>query len=207
MNKKVFLIGYSEHGRVAADILLRSGRDLIAYCENEEKKDNIYELEYWGVETNPDAQEKLSAHDYFIAVGNNVTRGKIYSHTSESFGLPINAIHPQAIVASNVELGAGVMIAANAAINPLAKIGNVVICNTGSIIEHDCILGDFCHIAPGATLCGTVEVGPYSFIGANAVVLQGVKIGSNVTIGAGSVVLEDVPDNQKLAGNPARSIF
>lgn len=206
MDRKVFLIGYSEHGNVAADILIESGKDLMAYCDNEEKSDNAYGLEYWGEETNEETNEKLLAHDYFIAVGNNTVREKIYSFASEQFGPPINAIHPTATIASNVQLGAGVMVAAQAVINPLAKVGNGVICNTGSIVEHDCILGDFCHIAPGATLCGTVEVGPLSFIGANAVVVQGVKIGSNVTIGAGSVVLEDVPDNQTLVGNPAKPI-
>ena len=40
----------------------------------------------------------------------------------------------------------GVMIAANATINPLAKIGTGAICNTGGIIEHECEVGDFAHI-------------------------------------------------------------
>ncbi|HAO47433.1 MAG TPA: hypothetical protein DCQ97_10945, partial [Chitinophagaceae bacterium] len=65
------------------------------------------------------------------------------------------------------------MIAAQATINPLARIGKGAICNTGCIVEHECVVGDFAHIGPGAVLCGNVSVGEGSFVGANAVVRQG----------------------------------
>jgi acetyltransferase-like isoleucine patch superfamily enzyme len=86
----------------------------------------------------------------------------------------------------------------------LAKIGNGVICNTSSVVEHECFLGNFSHLAPGAILCGNVQVGENSFIGAGSVVRPGIRIGRNVIIGAGSVVVKDIPDFGKVAGNPAR---
>jgi acetyltransferase-like isoleucine patch superfamily enzyme len=79
-----------------------------------------------------------------------------------------------------------------------------VICNTGCIIEHECIIGDFVHIAPGAVLCGNVSIGNGTFVGANSVIRQGISIGKNVTIGAGTVVTKDVPDQCRVAGNPQR---
>jgi sugar O-acyltransferase (sialic acid O-acetyltransferase NeuD family) len=104
-------------------------------------------------------------------------------------------------------MGDGVMIAANATINPLAEIGRGVICNTSSSIDHECIIGDFTHIAPGAVLCGNVKVGRSTFIGANSVIRQGIIIGNNVTIGAGTVVVKDIPDNSTVIGNPARKLL
>jgi sugar O-acyltransferase (sialic acid O-acetyltransferase NeuD family) len=98
------------------------------------------------------------------------------------------------------------MISPNVTINALAKIGIGAICNTYSIIEHECIIGDFAHIAPGAVLCGNVKVGENSFVGAKSVIRENITIGKNVIIGAGSVVVKDIPDNVKVVGNPARII-
>jgi len=96
------------------------------------------------------------------------------------------------------------MIAANTTINPMVEIGNGVVCNTSSSIDHECIIGDFSFIAPCAVLCGNVKVGNNTFVGANAVIKQGVTIGNNVMIGAGAVVLKDVPDNVTVMGVPAQ---
>ena len=98
------------------------------------------------------------------------------------------------------------MFAPRVVINPLVKIGNGVICNTACVIEHECIINDYVHIAPGAILCGNVTVGEGSFIGAGAVVKQGVTIGKNVIVGAGTVVIKDIVDNTKVIGNPQRII-
>jgi acetyltransferase-like isoleucine patch superfamily enzyme len=85
-----------------------------------------------------------------------------------------------------------------------AKIGEYSIINTGSSIDHECILGRGVHIAPNAVLCGCVEIGDNTFVGANATVLPRLKIGKNVVIGAGAVVTKNVPDNTIVVGNPAR---
>ena len=93
-----------------------------------------------------------------------------------------------------------------AIINTLSKIGKGTVINTGAIVEHECVIAEYCHIAPGAVLAGKVHIGANSFIGANATVIQGVQIGSNVTIGAGAVVLDDVPNGMTYIGNPARRL-
>ena len=78
-----------------------------------------------------------------------------------------------------------------------------VIINTGAIVEHQCQIGDFAHVAPGAVLAGNVKVGKRSFIGAMPI-KEGVEIGSKVIIGAGAVVLENVESESKVVGNPGR---
>ena len=87
-----------------------------------------------------------------------------------------------------------------------SSIGKHTIINTNATVDHDCHLGDFVHIAPGATLCGGVKVGNGTLIGANATVLPNCKIGKNVSVGAGAVVTTDLPDNVVVAGVPAKII-
>ncbi|HKB44751.1 MAG TPA: acetyltransferase [Chitinophagaceae bacterium] len=200
----IAIIGYSGHGFVAIDIFLSAGKKVEAYCDNEEKKFNPYGLNYLGKESDAIVIEQLRQFNYFIATGDNKIREKIYRNLSSVINQPINAIHSSAIISSSAVLQDGIMVAANATINPLAQIGKAVICNTGVVIEHECIVGDFVHIAPAAVLCGNVTIGKNSFIGANSVIRQGIIIGKNVTIGAGSVIIDNIPDNVMVAGNPHR---
>ncbi|HEX6193716.1 MAG TPA: acetyltransferase [Chitinophagaceae bacterium] len=202
LKNPVAIIGYSGHAYVIIDILLSGGRLVTSYCDAEEKSRNPYHLNYLGKES--DVISQLKKFDYFICVGHNGIRQKIHLQMADLLGNPINAIHPSAVISSSVSMGEGIMIAANATVNPLAELGRGVICNTGSSIDHECIIGDFAHIAPGAVLCGNVKVGNGSFVGANAVVRQGITIGNNVMIGAGTVVIRDIPDNMTVVGNPQK---
>ncbi|MBL7743783.1 MAG: acetyltransferase [Chitinophagaceae bacterium] len=204
LKKPVAIVGYSGHAFVIVDIFLNAGRLVTAYCDSEEKTLNPYHLNYLGKEM--EVIHKLKKFDYFACVGHNGIREKIHTNLSQLLGNPINAIHPSAVISASVKMGDGIMIAANATLNPLVEIGRGVICNTSSSIDHECIIGDFTHIAPGAVLCGNVKVGRSTFIGANSVIRQGITIGNNVTIGAGTVVVKDIPDNSTVIGNPARKL-
>jgi sugar O-acyltransferase (sialic acid O-acetyltransferase NeuD family) len=204
LKKPVAIIGYSGHAYVIIDIFLNAGRLVTSYCDQEEKFSNPYHLTYLGKES--EVIDKLKKFDYFPCVGHNGIREKIITQMDQFLGKPINAIHPSAVISASVKMGDGVMIAANATLNPMVEIGRGVICNTSSSIDHECIIEDFVHIAPNAVLCGNVKVGRGSFVGANAVIRQGITIGSNVTIGAGTVVVKDIPDGATVIGNPGRKL-
>ena len=204
--KNCILIGYSGHSFVVYGILKNAGIIVTGYFDNEEKFFNPFALNYLGKEADLSATEKIKETDYFIAIGDNNLRKKIYEQLSQNTNrFPINAIHPTAVIDSSVIIAkSGVMVSANAVINSLAKIGTGVICNTGCIIEHECRVQDFAHIGPGAVLCGNVTIGQQTFVGARAVIRQGINIGSNVIIGAGAVVVKDVADNTTVVGCPAK---
>lgn len=205
LKKPVAIVGYSGHSYVIIDILLNAGRLVTAYCDQEEKASNPYHLQYLGKES--EVIDRLKKFDFFACIGHNGIREKVHTQLSQYLGNPINAIHPSAVISASVRMGDGIMIAANATLNPLVELGRGVICNTSTSIDHECIIGDFTHIAPGAVLCGNVIVGRSSFIGANSVIRQGIHIGDNVVIGAGSVVIKDVPDNTTVIGNPAKKLI
>jgi acetyltransferase-like isoleucine patch superfamily enzyme len=93
-----------------------------------------------------------------------------------------------------------------AVINGGATLGRGAIVNTNSTVEHDVVLADWVHVAPGATLCGGVTVGSFSMIGAGATVIEGTKIGSSCVVGAGATVIDDIVEPGVYVGSPARRI-
>ncbi|MBL0272542.1 MAG: acetyltransferase [Chitinophagaceae bacterium] len=207
MKKPVAIIGYSGHAHTGVDILIACGYSVEAYCDNSVKNSNPFNLLYLGSENDPAVLERLKYYDYFIGIGNNNhLRRKIYEAVTTVLGEPVNAIHPSAVISPSVKLKHGHFISANVSINALTELGMTAVCNTGCVIEHGCIIGDFTFIAPGAVLCGDVTIGDNTFVGANSVIKQGVVVGKNVIIGAGSVILNNIPDGATVVGNPARTI-
>lgn len=95
---------------------------------------------------------------------------------------------------------------ANAVINADVKIGKGCIINTGSTVDHDCIINDYVHISPGAHVAGTVNIGKSSWIGIGATVINNVTISPNCTIGAGSVVIRNIDENGTYTGIPIKRV-
>lgn len=202
----MILIGYSGHAFVVYGILQAAGKKrVVGYCDVVEKEYNPFNLSYHGTEASATGLSTLRKHDFFIAVGDNSIRSRIQEQLEKENLIPVNAIHPSAVIDPVARISeSGVMIAANVIINSLAQIGKGAICNTGCIIEHECVVGEFAHIGPGAVLCGGVAIGNGTFVGANAVIKQGISVGKNAVIGAGAVVVKNVPDNLTVVGVPAK---
>lgn len=69
-------------------------------------------------------------------------------------------------------------------------------------VAHDCIVGDNCILANGATLAGHITIEDYAIIGGLSAIHQFVQIGSHVMISGGSLVRKDVPPFVKAAHEP-----
>lgn len=102
--------------------------------------------------------------------------------------------HPRATVEPSAILGEGVQVFANAYVGSSTVLHPRCMVNTGAIVSHDCEIGEYTHIAPGAMLAGHVHVGKRSLVGMGVTTAIGIKIGDGVRIGNGAVVYADVPD-------------
>jgi sugar O-acyltransferase (sialic acid O-acetyltransferase NeuD family) len=109
------------------------------------------------------------------------------------FTFPV-LVHPRATIETSAKIGEGVQVFANAYIGAEAMLAPQCMVNTSAVISHDCEIGEYTHIAPGALLAGHVHVGEKSLVGMGVTTAIGIKIGSGVRIGNGAILLADVPD-------------
>ena len=96
---------------------------------------------------------------------------------------------PRAYVSPHANLEAGTIVMHGAVINAGAVVGKNCIINSQSLVEHDVVIADHCHIATAATINSGVCIGTGTFIGSNSSVKQGVSIGDRCVIGMGQQVL------------------
>ncbi|MAR78139.1 MAG: acetyltransferase [Gammaproteobacteria bacterium] len=196
MKNSVSIIGYSGHGYVCLDIINKLNIDVNGYYDLKKNLHNPYGLNYLGLENNAEKGEQL-----FVSVGDNLTRKNITLKLSESKkNLDISLIHPNSSISKFSKISNQVLICSNVVINTLATIKTGCIINSSSVIEHECFIDEFSHIAPSATLCGNVKIGKLCLIGANSVILPNLMIGDNTIIGAGTVVTKNIPPNSIVYG-------
>ena len=97
-------------------------------------------------------------------------------------------VHPSSYVDPSSKVFEGAQVMAGAVIQNDCVIGENSIINTNATIDHGSKIGNSCHIAPGAVVCGDVLMGNNCFIGAGAIVTEGTKLADNTIVKAGQVV-------------------
>lgn len=197
--KKLVIIGASGHGKVVADIAKKSGYTEIVFLDDE----CVADCGGYPVVGRSTDVANMDA-DVIVAIGNAEIRERIQESIDESWMATL--IHPDAVVAEGVQIGAGSVVMAGTVINPGVRIGRGCIVNTSSSIDHDCIVGDYAHVSVGSHLCGTVAVGDGTWIGAGATVSNNVSICSDCVIGTGTVVIKDIETAGTYIGVPAEII-
>ena len=199
--KKVIIIGASGHGKVVADIVEKAGNTVRGFLDDNASGESFG---YPILGQVCDYNNYVSECEFVIAIGDNQVRENIANKLIKAN--LFTAIHPTVCMAKDVIIGQGTVVMANAVINSTAKIGCNCIINTGAIVEHDNIIGDYAHLSPKVALGGTVSVGKSTHIGIGATVINNITISDNCIIGAGAVVVNDIRQTGTYVGVPAKKI-
>jgi sugar O-acyltransferase (sialic acid O-acetyltransferase NeuD family) len=186
----MYLYGASGHAKVIMDILSAMGVEVECLVDDNQEVDQLCGY--------PVVHESAGLSPIIISIGSNYARKKIASELRAVFG---KAIHPSAIISPTSKIGEGTVIMQGTVVQAETTVGNHCIINTGASIDHECVLENFVHVSPHATLCGNVHVGEGTWVGAGSTVIQGVKIGKWCVVGAGTVVAKDIPDGVLAVGN------
>jgi UDP-3-O-[3-hydroxymyristoyl] glucosamine N-acyltransferase len=109
-----------------------------------------------------------------------------------------------------VRIGDNVEICANSSI-ARGSLSDTVIGNGTKLdalvhVAHNVIIGRNCELTAGTIIGGSTTVGDTSWMGLNCTLKNKIKIGNKVIVGAGACVIHDVPNEDIVAGVPAKSI-
>ena len=203
----VLLLGAGGHARAVLEVLRDSGwPDPVAVLDDNPVRAPLLGLPVRGplsLAARLRAEGVTAAH---VALGDNARRLALAEELLRlGFELPVLR-HPSAVIAGSAVLGAGSLAMPRAVVGAACRVGRLVILNTGSILEHDGVVADAAHLAPGCVLGGGVAVGARALVGLGAAVAPGQCIGADAVVGAGAAVLAAVPEGARVGGVPARPL-
>ncbi|MCG9705279.1 acetyltransferase [Photobacterium damselae] len=205
----IVMIGGGGHASVLAEILLNQGREILAVISPEdisqrpvfegitllEKDEDILKFDkdkillVNGIGIMPKSGFKKKINEYFLSLG--------YQFET--------VIADSAFVSPFSKIEIGAQILPMAMIQTGATVGSHSIINTGALVEHDCKIGAYNHIAPKATLCGQVVTKENVYVGAGSTVIQGISIGCGAIVGAGASLTRSLEENA--IAYPARALI
>lgn len=208
--EEIILLGYGGHARSVADSIENTGKYcIIGYTDSKPTAEKC-RYPYLGDDSVLEELFVKGINNAFITVGymgRNIIRDMLYTKlVNGGYHVP-TIIDASAVIAGDVKIGEGTYVGKNCVVNSGADLGKMCIINTGAVIEHSDVIGEFTHIAVGATLCGDVHVGKHCFVGANATLIQGISVGDGTIVGAGAVVVKDIEANCTAVGVPAEKIM
>ena len=208
---RVGIFGTSGMAREVGDIAFALGIEPIYVA-----RDGI-ELGNWNFPAQVILEQNLGQYHempFVIGIGEGGVRKAIAGRFRDQLKFT-NLIHPTATFGTSqrevLEKRIGTVVAAGVRLTSRVSVGDFCIFNQNVTVAHDCVVGNFVHVAPGANVSGNVHLQDGCWIGAGAVVNQGnsdkkLRIGDNTIVGSGSVVVADCDSNAVYVGVPARRI-
>lgn len=209
--RRIVIVGASGHAKVVAEIVRKEAKYTVAGLIDSFRPAGGSAFGYrllGGEHTLPELSAREEISGAIIAIGDNWERGRMVRRIAEQAPQIdfVSAIHPAAVIAADVTVGAGSVVMPGAVVNPGSRLGTHCIVNTGAVVDHDCCLADFASLAPGAVLGGSVVVDEFAAVMLGARVIHRRRIGRHTVVGAGSLVLDDLPERALAYGAPARVV-
>jgi sugar O-acyltransferase (sialic acid O-acetyltransferase NeuD family) len=115
-------------------------------------------------------------------------------------------IDPDVRIPPSCTVGEGTIVLAGTVFTADVTIGRHVVAMPNVVLTHDDTVEDYATLCAGVALGGRVHVGRGAYLGMNASVRQGLRIGAEATLGMGAALLSDLPDGERWAGVPAKTL-
>lgn len=204
----VVILGGGGHASVLAEICIEQGRQILAVVSPEPM---LARQIFQGLRhiTNDDEVLQIPVNDVELVNGigglpGSDLRKQLAAKFSDLGYRFATLVSSSAIVSRTAKLAEGVQVLPRATINAGASVGAHSIINSCSLVEHDCCVESFVHIAPSAIICGGTVVREGAQIGPSSVLAQGLDIGVYSVVGAGTSVVRSLDSYSQVL--PARTV-
>jgi len=195
----VVVLGASGHALVVADILrLNPDYEIIGFLDgvHPERKGELFAgAPILGGDEKLDLLFERGISHTIVGIGDCQVRLKSAEMLVRKGYTFVTAIHPSAVIASDVVIGAGTVVAAGAVINPGVTIGQNVIINISASVDHECQVADGVHVGPGVRLGAGVRIGKGASVAIGSIVTHRMNIGDFASVETGTIVLDNVPSS------------
>jgi UDP-N-acetylbacillosamine N-acetyltransferase len=210
MREKLVIWGAASQALIVADIIrLREQYEIAGFLDSvnpERAQTEFCGASILGGEEQLDDLLQQGVKHLICAIGIGRVRLQL-TELARAKGFQLaTAIHPQAVIAAGVPIGAGTVIMAGSVVNPYARLGENVVIATCASVEHECTIEDAVWINAGVHLGGRVIVERAATVEIGATVAGRLRIGADSVVGAGSVVLDNIPARVLAYGTPAKVI-
>ena len=145
-------------------------------------------------------------------IGNNVTISQNTVIGKNGFGFHLGSPNSHVFFhIGAVEIGNDVFIGSNCNVDrghiDDTVIGDYVRIDNQVHIAHNCKIGKNCILAGKSAISGSVELGENVILAGDVGIADNISIGSNSLISAGTKVFKNFPENSRIGGYPARSLY
>ena len=204
----MLLIGAGGHARACIDVIEQEGKFTIAGLVGLVDEVGTRVLGYPVLGSDVALPELLREHRHaLVTVGQIKTpdlRIRLFELVERSGCSSPVVVSPRAYVSSHAAIGAGSIVMHGAVVNAGAVVGRNCIINSQSLLEHDVVVADHCHIATAAAINSGVRIGAGTFVGSNSSVRQSVTIGERCVVGMGTRVLADCEASTRVVSSRDR---
>jgi len=209
--QNIVIFGASGHGSVVLDCIEQEAKyKVVGFIDSFKKKGTeVNGYTVLGSEYDlPFLIEKHQIVGGIVAIGDNWTRSLVVERILKirtDFNY-VSAVHPNAQVGKDVQIGRGSVVMPGVTINANAIIANHCILNTNSSLDHDGFMNNFSSLAPNVCVGGNFILGKGSAICLGTNIIENITVGEYSVVGAGSLLVGNVSDCVVVYGAPAKIV-
>jgi len=147
---QLFIFGTGSHARKVFHYAIGCGHCVVGFVdENPTAQSPVRGFGVIPVTSLPAPADGIAI---FVAIGRADVRKRLMDELGRAGWNCPALVHTSAWVAPDVCLEAGVLIGAGAVVETASLICRGVIVDIGVLVDHECVVGAFSHLKPGAVL-------------------------------------------------------
>lgn len=175
--KRIVIIGAGGYAKVIAETIdLMGNYQLVGFMDDHIEKGTVVTDQLAVMGPLKDIPLVSAQCDVFvIGIGNNEIRKQLAEQYSGMIAFE-TIIHPRAFVSGSASVLPGTVVLAGAVISANARVASHCIVNANVVVDHDCMIGEFTHLAIGTS------------VGSNSVVSSLLKTGVGQAIPSFSTI-------------------